>query len=32
LDADVFQTAPEKIKDIQIERTYLGGRLVYSKH
>lgn len=32
LDSDVFQTAPEKIKDIQIERTYLGGRLVYSKH
>ena len=32
LDADVFQTAPEKIKEIQIERTYLGGRLVYSKH
>lgn len=31
LDADVFHTDPEKIKDIGIEKTYLGGKLVYSR-
>lgn len=31
LDTDVFHTAPEKIKDIKVEKTYLGGKLVYSR-
>lgn len=32
LDQDVFHTAPEKIKDITVEKTFLGGREVYSKN
>ncbi len=31
LDADVFRTEPEKIKDICVKKTYLGGKLVYSR-
>lgn len=31
LDADVFQVEHRKIKDIQVEKTYLNGNLVYSK-
>lgn len=31
LDADVFKIDPIKIKDIQVEKTYLNGNLVYSK-
>lgn len=31
LDRDVFHTPPAEIKDIQIEKTYLGGTLVYSR-
>ncbi len=30
LSDDLFQVAPEKIKDIQIVRTVVGGRTVYS--
>lgn len=29
IDRDVFQTEPERIKDIRVLRTWLGGRLVY---
>ena len=32
LDADVFHIEPEKIKDITVEKTYLGGKLVYAKN
>ena len=28
---DQCQFAPEKIKDIQVEKTYLGGRMVYER-
>jgi len=31
LDADVFQTEAAHIKDITVEKTYLGGKLVYEK-
>lgn len=31
LDADIFQIDPMKIKDIQVDKTYLGGKLVYSR-
>lgn len=31
LDKDIFQTAPEKIKDIQVEKTYLSGQEVFSR-
>lgn len=31
LDTDVFRTAPEKIKDIRVVKTYLGGKLVYER-
>lgn len=31
LDVDVFHTEPEKLRDIGIEKTYLGGKLVYSR-
>ncbi len=32
LDADVFEVDPMKIKDIKVEKTYLGGKLVYSRN
>ena len=32
LDADVFKVDPMKIKDIKVEKTYLGGKLVYSRN
>ena len=28
---ETCQFAPEKIKDIQVEKTYLGGRMVYER-
>lgn len=31
LDADVFHIPPEQIKDVSVEKTYLGGKVVYSK-
>ena len=31
LDADIFKVDPMKIKDIKVEKTYLGGKLVYSR-
>ena len=31
LNKDLFHTEPEKIKDIQVEKTYLGGRMVYER-
>ena len=31
LDTDVFHTVPEKIKDIRVVKTYLGGKLVYER-
>lgn len=30
IDKDIFHVSPEEIKDIQILKTYLGGKLVYS--
>lgn len=30
LNEDVFRTPPERIKDITVKKTYLGGRLVYA--
>lgn len=30
LDRDILQCPVDEVKDIQVERTYLGGRLVYS--
>ena len=32
LDADIFKVDPMKIKDIKVEKTYLGGKLVYSRN
>ena len=31
LDEDIFAMAPEKIKDIKVCATYLGGRAVYER-
>lgn len=31
LNSDIFQTEPEKIKDILVNKTYLGGKLVYER-
>lgn len=31
LDADIFRIDPMKIKDVKVEKTYLGGRLVYAR-
>lgn len=31
LDADIFKVDPMKIKDIKVEKTFLGGKLVYSR-
>ena len=31
LDEDIFAMAPEKIKDIKVRATYLGGRAVYER-
>ena len=31
LNKDLVHTEPEKIKDIQVEKTYLGGRMVYER-
>ena len=30
LDRDILECPVDEVKDIQVERTYLGGRLVYS--
>ena len=30
MDADVFRTSPEKIKDIKVVKTFLGGKEVYT--
>lgn len=32
LDADIFKVDPMKIKDIKVEKTFLGGKLVYSRN
>lgn len=32
LDADIFKVDPMRIKDIKVEKTYLGGKLVYSRN
>ncbi|HWP51493.1 MAG TPA: amidohydrolase [Clostridia bacterium] len=32
MDADVFHTQPERIKDITVKKTYLGGKMVYAKN
>lgn len=29
LDADLFQVAPEKIRDVKVLRTIVGGRVIY---
>ena len=31
LDADIFKTAPEKIRDMHVVKTIVGGKIVYSK-
>ncbi len=31
LDADLFATAPEKIKDVRVVATVVGGRIVYQR-
>lgn len=32
LDADIFKVAPEKIRDLHIVKTIVGGKIVYSKN
>jgi predicted amidohydrolase YtcJ len=32
LSANLFEVAPEKIKDVAVEMTILGGRVVYQKN
>ena len=31
LDADIFKIAPEKIRDMHVVKTIVGGKIVYSK-
>lgn len=31
LDSDIFKISPEKIKDVQVDMTFLGGKLVYER-
>jgi predicted amidohydrolase YtcJ len=31
LSEDIFSVAPEKIRDVKVDMTYVGGRLVYDR-
>jgi len=31
LDADIFKIAPEKIRDMHVVKTIVGGKIIYSK-
>jgi predicted amidohydrolase YtcJ len=32
LSADIFALKPDQIRDVKVEMTFLGGKLVFSKH
>ena len=32
LDKDIFNISPEKIKDVKVVKTFVGGRVVFSKN
>ena len=31
LSEDIFGIAPEKIRDVKVEMTFLGGKMIYSR-
>jgi predicted amidohydrolase YtcJ len=31
LSDDIFAIAPEKIRDVKVEMTFLGGKMIYSR-